>query len=154
MLRTDGLSAFLSTLNLASQWLEIYWPQVYPLLDDGDAMARRSALNCFADPMAVVDRVWRLPIVASKHVRYSFRDLEVAQGHAQPAKDEKKPDERAIREALKELPTEELTALEAGITAATAALTAMDARMRADGGPEVAADFGPLSTLLAKLNRL
>jgi type VI secretion system protein ImpA len=155
LLRTDGLGAFLSTLTLASQWLETYWPQVYPLLDDGDAMARRSALNCFADPMAVVDRVWRLPIVASKHHgRFSYRDLEVAQGHVQPAKDEKKPDERAIREALKELPIEELTALEAGITAATGALTAMDARMRADGGPDVAPDFGPLSTILAKLNRL
>ena len=155
LLRTDGLGAFLGTLTMASQWLETYWPQVYPLLDEGDAMARRSALNCFADPMAVVDRVWRLPIVASKqHGRFSLRDLEVAQGHVQPGKDEKRPDERAIREALKEIPSEELTALEQDITAATAALTAMDARMRAEGGPDVAPDFGPLSTQLAKLNRL
>ena len=155
LLRTDGLAPFLMTLTTASQWLDMYWPQVHPLLDEGDAMARRSALNCFADPMAVVDRVWRLPLVSSRlHGRFSLRDLEVAQGHVQPAKSEKMPDERAIREALKEIPTEELTALEQGVTAATAALSAMDARMRAEGGPDVAPDFGPLSTLLAKLNRV
>jgi type VI secretion system protein ImpA len=155
LLRTDGLAAFLKTVSTASQWLDTYWPQVYPLLDEGDAMARRSALNCFADPMAVVDRVWRLPLVSSRqHGRFSLRDLEVAQGHVQPAKNEKVPDERGIREALKELPTEELTALEQGVTVATAALSAMDARMRAEGGPDVAPDFGPLSTLLAKLNRV
>jgi len=155
LLRTDGLAAFTRTLTTASQWLETYWPQVYPLLDEGDAMARRSALNCFADPMAVVDRVWRLPLVSSRqHGRFSLRDLEVAQGHVQPAKNEKMPDERAFREALKEIPTEELTAGEQHVTAAMAALNAMDARMRAEGGPDVAPDFGPLSTHLAKLTRV
>jgi type VI secretion system protein ImpA len=155
LLRTDGLPAFVKTLTTASQWLETYWPSVYPLLDEGDAMARRSALNCFADPMAVVDRVWRLPLVSSRqHGRFSLRDLEVAQGHVQPAKNEKTPDERAFREALKEIPTEELTALERTVTAALAALNAMDARMRGEGGPDVAPDFGPLSTQLAKLNRV
>ena len=155
LLRTDGLPAFVKTLTLASQWLETYWPNVYPLLDEGDAMARRSALNCFADPMAVVDRVWRLPLVSSRqHGRFSLRDLDVAQGHVQPAKNEKAPDARAFREALKEIPTEELTTLEQSVTAALAALNAMDARMRGEGGPDVAPDFGPLSTQLAKLNRV
>lgn len=155
VLRTDGLAAFTSTLTTAAQWLEIYWPAVYPLLDEGDAMARRSALNCFADPMAVVDRVWRLPLVSSRqHGRFSLRDLEVAQGHIQPAKSEKVPDERAFREALKEIPTEELTALERSVTQAIAALNAMDTRMRAESGPDVAPDFGPLSTQLAKLSRV
>lgn len=155
LLRTDGLHAFVNTLTTASQWLETYWPSVYPLLDEGDAMARRSALNCFADPMAVVDRVWRLPIVSSRqHGRFSLRDAEVAQGHVQPAKNEKVPDERGFREALKEIPTEELAAGEQSVTAALAALNAMDAHMRAQGGPDVAPDFGPLTTQLAKLSRI
>ncbi len=155
LLRTDGLHAFVNTLTTASQWLETYWPSVYPLLDEGDAMARRSALNCFADPMAVVDRVWRLPIVSSRqHGRFSLRDAEVAQGHVQPAKNEKVPDERGFREALKEIPTEELAAGEQSVTAALAALNAMDAHMRAEGGPDVAPDFGPLTTQLAKLSRI
>lgn len=154
-LRTDGLPAFTKTLTTAAQWLETYWPQLYPPLDEGDAMARRNALNCFADPMAVVDRVWRLPIVASRqHGRFSLRDIDIASGQTQPAANENRPDERAIREALKEIPAEELTGLQQQLTAATAALGSIDARMRAEGGPEVAPDFGPLTTQLAKLNRV
>ena len=154
-LRTDGIAAFTKTLTTASQWLETFWPQVYPLLDDGDAIGRRNALNCFADPMAVVDRVWRLPIVTSRqHGRFSLRDIDIASGQAQPAANESRPDERAIREALKEIPTEELTVLQQHVTGATAALSSIDARMRAEGGPEVAPDFGPLTTQLAKLNRV
>jgi type VI secretion system protein ImpA len=154
-LRTDGLPAFTRTLTTASQWLETYWPQLYPLLDDGDAIGRRNALNCFADPMAVVDRVWRLPIVTSRqHGRFSLRDIDIAGGQAQPTANENRPDDRALKEALKEIPVEELTALQQHVTAAAAALSAIDARMRAEGGPEVAPDFGPLTTQLAKLNRV
>ena len=113
LLRTDGLPAFAQVLTTASQWLETYWPQVYPLLDE-DAIARRNALNCFADPMAVVDRVWRLPLVASRqHGRFSLRDIEIARGQAAPGPLEARPDEAAIREAFAEMSLEELTALDA-----------------------------------------
>ena len=103
LLRTDGLSGFTQTLTAASQWLETYWPQVYPLLGE-DAIARRNALNCFADPMAVVDRVWRLPLVVSRqHGRYSLRDIEMARGQAVPGPLEAKPDEVAMS-AFAEMP--------------------------------------------------
>ena len=154
-LRTDGLTAFAQTLTVAAHWLETYWPQVYPLLDDGDAMARRNALNCFADPMAVVDRVWRSPLVASRqHGRFSLRDIDIASGQIQPGASETRPEERAIQEAFKEVPTEELTASEQSVVAALAALNAIDARMRGEGGPDVAPDFGPLTTQFAKLHRV
>jgi type VI secretion system protein ImpA len=154
LLRTDGLPAFATVLTTASQWLENYWPQVFPALDE-DAIARRNALNCFADPMAVVDRVWRLPLVASRqHGRYSLRDIEIARGQAAPGPLESKPDEAAILDAFKELSLEDLTALDASVTAASAALTSIDAKMRSEGGPEVAPDFGPLVTHFAKLNRV
>jgi type VI secretion system protein ImpA len=153
LLRTDGLVAFNQTLTAAAQWIESYWPQVYPLVDE-DAIARRNALNCFADPMAVVDRVWRLPIVQSRqHGRFSIRDIDIAGGHAPPGP-EGRPDEAAIREAFKEMPIEDLIALDESVTAATAALNSIDARMRGEGGPEVAPDFAPLVTQLAKLSRV
>jgi type VI secretion system protein ImpA len=154
MLRTDGLPEFARVLTTASQWLESYWPQVYPLLDE-DAIARRNALNCFADPMAVVDRIWRLPLVASRqHGRFSLRDIEIARGQAPPGKDESRPEEAAIQNAFKELAVEDLTALDESVTAASAALTSIDARMRSEGGPEVAPDFGPLVTQFAKLGKV
>ncbi len=153
-LRTEGLPAFAGVLTTASQWLETYWPQVYPALDE-DAIARRNALNCFADPMAVVDRIWRLPLVTSRqHGRYSLRDIEIARGQATPGPLENKPDEAAISNAFQELTLEDLTALDASVTAGSAALTSIDARMRSEGGPEVAPDFGSLVTQFAKLGRV
>ena len=34
VLRTEGLPSFAAVLTTASNWLETYWPQVYPLLDE------------------------------------------------------------------------------------------------------------------------
>jgi len=154
VLRTDGLPAFNQTLTTAAQWLDSYWPQLYPPLDE-DALERRNALNCFADPMAVVDRVWRLPLVVSRqHGRYSLRDIDIARGQAVPGPLEAKPEDASIRLAFKELPLEELTAVERSMTEGMTALNRIDARMRSEGGPEMAPDFGPLLTHLAKLAKV
>lgn len=154
LLRTDGLPQFAQVLSAASQWIETYWAQVYPLIDE-DAIARRNALNCFADPMAVVDRIWRLPLVVSRqHGRFSLRDIDIAGGQASPGPTEARPDEHAIRQAFGEMPIDELSALDQSAAGAIAALNSIDSRMRGEGGPDVAPDFGPLSTQFAKLNRL
>src|SRR5437868_4583757 len=72
LLRTDGVPAFAATLNVAMQWLETYWAQVYPLVDE-DAILRRNALNNFADPMAMVDRLRRTALVSSRqHGKFSL----------------------------------------------------------------------------------
>jgi type VI secretion system protein ImpA len=154
LLRTDGLPAFMHVLTIASRWLESYWATVYPLVDE-DAIARRNALNCLADPMAVVDRLWRLPLVISrKHGRFSLRDIEIARGQISPGAAEGKQDESAIPEAFGELPLDELKALDAGVADAMAALNSIDARMREAGGSEIAPDFGPLLTQFAKLKHV
>jgi len=153
VLRTEGLPSFTKVLTTASAWLEAFWPQLYPLLDE-DAVARRNALNCLADPMAVIDRVWRLPLVESRqHGRFGLRDIEMARGQVPPGALEGKPDEGAILAAFAELPTEDLTRLDQSVANGMAALNAIDARMRSEGGPDVAPDFAPLSTQFAKMNR-
>jgi type VI secretion system protein ImpA len=83
-----------------------------------------------------------------------LRDIEIARGQANPGPLEAKPEEAAILNAFGELPLEELTALDASVTAGSAALTSIDAKMRGEGGPEVAPDFGPLVTQFAKLARV
>ena len=154
LLRTDGLPAFVQALTTASAWLETYWGQVYPLVDE-DAIARRNALNCFADPMAVVDRVWRLPLVTSRqHGRFSLRDIDIAAGVVSAGPSEKRPDDKAISAAFEEMPLEELTALDQSRATAALALKSIDARMRSEGGPEVAPDFDPLLAQLVKLERI
>jgi type VI secretion system protein ImpA len=154
LLRTDGIPSFFETLKVASHWIENFWPQVYPLIDE-DAIARRNALNCLADPMAVVERFRRVPIVESRqHGKYSLRDIDLATGQLQPGKDEVKPDEAPMNAALSEMPLEELTALQQGTADAMAALNSIDGKLRSEGGPEVAPTFDALSTQLVKLNRL
>ena len=151
MLRTDGLPAFCETLSVGSAWLENYWPEVYPRVDE-DAVARRNVLNCFADPMAVVDRVWRMPLVASRqHGRFGLREVDLATGFAPPGKDEVKPDEKLIRAAFAEMPLDELTGLEASVSNGIAALNTIDGKMRSEGGPDVAPDFDALTANFVRM---
>ena len=101
LLRTDGLPAFSETLNVASQWLETYWSQTYPLVDE-DAMLRRNALNCFADPMAVVDGMRRVPLVSSRqHGTFSLRDIDIATHQLSPGEGDaqvgREPDQCGVR---------------------------------------------------------
>jgi type VI secretion system protein ImpA len=154
VLRTDGLPAFAIVLSTASHWLEAYWPAVYPLLDE-DAIARRNALNCLADPMAVVDRVWRLPLIDSRqHGRISLRDIDISRGQASAGPAEEKADPAALRDAFAAIALEDLTTLERCVADGVAALNSIDARMRGEGGPDVAPDFAALSTHFAKVAKL
>src|SRR4051794_2243767 len=75
LLRTDGLLPILETLRVAGHWVDQYPGEVYPLVDE-DGIGRRSALNCFADPIAVLDTLRRLPIVNSRmHGTFTLRDI-------------------------------------------------------------------------------
>jgi type VI secretion system protein ImpA len=153
-LRTDGLIAFNQTLTVAAKWLDAYWVPLYPVIDE-DALARRSALNCFADLMAVVDRLRRLPLVTSRqHGIFSLRDMDLASGQIAPGANESRPDEAAMNAAFAEIPEGQLTALHESVTAAVDSLKAIDEKMRSEGGPEMAPSFGPLSSQYSKLLRL
>ena len=119
LLRTDGVPAFSETLNVASQWLETYWAQVYPLVDE-DAIARRNALNCFADPMAVVDALRRSPLVSSRQhgtlqpPRHRHRDA----GRWRRPTADTRVDEKQVSAAFGAMPLEELTGLHDSVAGA------------------------------------
>ena len=154
LLRTDGLSAFNETLRVASHWLEAYWAETYPRVDE-DAIVRRSALNCFADQMAVIDGVRRAPLVNDRRIgRFSLRDIEIATGVIAPADGEPKADTAQINAAFAAMPLDELTALGQSVTGASAALKSIDARMRSDAGSEAAPNFEILIAQLARVDRV
>lgn len=154
LLRTDGLPAFAATLDIAAQWLARYWTHTHPVLDD-DAILRRNALNCFADPMAVVDGIRRLPLVSSRqHGTFSLRDLDVAAGQVAPAEGEERPDQRQIDAALAATPLERLRHLRTSAADGLAALQRIDAAMRAAGGAGAAPAFDLLSAQLTRIDRL
>lgn len=154
LLRTDGLPAFAETLAVASEWLASYWTELYPQIDE-DAILRRNALNCFADQIAVVDGLRRLPLVSNRQFgTFSLRDLEIASGQVQPSNGEPRPDEARITAAFAAMPLDELVLIQQSAAGALAALRRVDAVMREGGGPGAAPDFDPLLAQLTRIDRL
>jgi type VI secretion system protein ImpA len=154
LLRTDGLLAFAQTVQIASEWLETHWEQIFPPVD-GDAVLRRSALNCFADPIAVIDGVRRAPLVSSRqHGTFSLRDIEMATGLATAGKGDQPPDNARVTAAFAELPLEDLSGLQDGVGGAARSLKAIDAKMRAEVGTEAAPTFELLSAQLGRIDRI
>jgi type VI secretion system protein ImpA len=152
LLRTDGLLPFLDTLGVASRWLAAHWAEVYPLIDE-DAIVRRNALSGFADPHAVLDALRRAPLVSSRqHGRFSFRDIEIATGQAQPADGEAAPDGRLIDSAFASVPLDSLVAVQQGLAGSIVALKDVDARMRSAGGSEAAPEIERLRTQLERMD--
>ncbi len=154
LLRTDGLPAFAGTLTIASAWLESYWNETYPRIDE-DAILRRNALNCFADPMAVIDGLRRLPLANNRqHGSFSLRDIEMATGLVPPDGDAPVPDEGRINAAFAAMPREALEQLQESVGRAQAAATRITAKMRDDGGRDAAPSFDPLASQLAKIDKV
>jgi type VI secretion system protein ImpA len=152
VLRTDGLPAFAQTLTIASRWLELYWRETYPRIDE-DGIFRRNALNYFADPIAIVDGVRRAPLVASaQHGTYSLRDIEMAAGLV-PADGKAPPEQARVDAAMAAASREEMTRLQESVAAGLKALTTIDTRMTEDG-VNAPPSFQPLSSQLAKIDRL
>jgi type VI secretion system protein ImpA len=155
LLRTDGIPAFLQTLPVASHWLEAHWAETFPRLDEGDALLRRNALNCFADPMAVIDGLRRLPLVSSRqHGTFSLRDIEVATGQQPPRPGEAAPDQVQIDAAFAAMPIEELTELDQSVSAALTAARQIDVAMGTNAGPDAVPTLDGLTAPLGRLDRV
>ena len=153
VLRTDGFSAFAETLTTAAKGLEMYWNPVFPVVSE-DAILRRNALNCFADPMGVVDGLRRLPLVTSRiHGTYSLRDIDIATGQISAKEGDSQPTEDQINGAFGAMAIEDLTALHGSAAAAVAALKSIDGQMREAAGSDATPQFDGLSSQLVKIER-
>jgi type VI secretion system protein ImpA len=153
LLRTDGVPAFAQTLNVASKWLETHWSQTYPLVDE-DAIPRRSALNCFADPMAVVDALRRVPLVKSRqHGTFSLRDIDIATHQLLPGEGDRQVDENQVNAAFASMPIAELAQVQESVVGAVASLNKIDATMREAAGSEATPSFDLLATQLGRMSQ-
>jgi type VI secretion system protein ImpA len=151
-LRTDGIPAFSETLGIASHWLAVYPTQVYPLVDE-DALLRKNALNCFADAVAVIDGLRRMPLVRHpQHGRVSIRDVDLVTGDIQPAGTEAKPDAAQLDAAFDGTALDELTTLQATIDSALSAIRGIDTAMRGANGDSFAPSFDSLAAQFKKMS--
>ena len=152
LLRTDGIAAFLATLEVAAGWLEDYWDSVHPGLDE-DGIFRRNALSCFADRIAIIDAVRRAPLVANHQLgAYSLRDHELAQGTLQPTEaDGPVAGAAQIAAAFAAMDAAALAALVAQVEAALVALRRIDAKTREAIGVEGTPDLQPLAQPLQRI---
>ena len=144
-IRLDPLPEVLRIFPLVETWLSRYWETVYPLIDD-DAIMRRNALTLFADRVAIVDALRRMPLVSDQRFgSFCVRDLDIASGvlvQKEPGATKVSAD--LIRAALTAADPRVLRELSGCVTAAASALQSVETTMltRAGGSamvPELSA---------------
>jgi type VI secretion system protein ImpA len=153
VLRLEGLEALTVTLEAAAGWLETYWDSVYPRLD-GDFAARCNALSGFADRMAIVDAVRRQPFLTHQGLgSCTYRDIEIAHGAVSPEASEEPIDPAVVLGLIQSVPLEDLTARQATLSRAGAALQALEERMVKATEARMVPDLAPLATLFDKMRQ-
>ncbi|MHB8727323.1 MAG: type VI secretion system protein TssA [Casimicrobiaceae bacterium] len=152
-LRLAGLQPFVDSLGVAAHWLEDHFDDVFPRIDD-DAVLRKNALNYFADRMAVIDALRRVPLVSHRQLgSFSLRHVAIAAGQQAPSDEDagSTPTEALINGAFAAAPPEDLVQVVASIDAGLSALKAIESVMVAKQGVQAAPDTEPLSEVLARM---
>ena len=155
-LRLDGLQFFTDALGVAARWLEEYFDLVYPRVDS-DAVLRKNALGYFADRMAVVDALRRVPLVSNRQFgTFNLRQIEIASGNLKPGAEDgaEPPTPAQIEGAFLAAPQEDLVALAATLAAASASLGAIETAMVARHGVQAAPNMKPLTQALARMHEI
>jgi len=155
-LRLEGLQPLVDSLGVASRWLENYFDDVYPRIDD-DAVRRKNALNCFADRMAVIDALRRVPLVSNRQLgSFSLRHMEIAAGRLAPGEEEagSPPTDALINGAFSAAPQEDLGQLVTSIDAGLAALKGIELAMVSKQGVQAAPDTKPLSEVMGRMREI
>jgi type VI secretion system protein ImpA len=155
VLRIDGLGGFCQVLQVAPQWLEGFWEQVYPGPDE-DGIFRRNALSCLADRIAIVDALRRAALVSNRQLgTYSLRDIELSSGALQPAEADIAIAQPAqIAAAFAATPPAALADLVAVVSAALQAVKRIDLKMREAAGTEAVPELQPLTMQLQRVDKV
>jgi type VI secretion system protein ImpA len=134
-LRSDPLPDVLRVIVLAGTWLDRYWAEVYPRLDE-DAIARRNALMFFADRLGIIDPLRRAAVVKDARLgSFCVRDFEIANSLLAPTDPEAKPvSNDVIKSALTAAEPRSITELSDLAMAAAKALQRIEAVMLERGG--------------------
>jgi type VI secretion system protein ImpA len=150
---TGKLPEVLQIFPLIQQWLEHYWEEVYPRIDS-DAIMRKNALSDFADRVAVVDGLRRLPLLSHPQLgAFSLRDIDIITGKlANPDPENQPRSENELDAALKNSDARALAHISSLAAKARVSLEASQEIMRVRGGNSSASP--QLEALFAQLTRI
>jgi type VI secretion system protein ImpA len=154
-LRTGTLADALSIFPIIDIWLTSHWDDVYPKVDE-DAIARRNALNCFADRVAILDPLRRLPLLSHPRVGpLSLRDIDIALGmQPNPDPDREPRQESEVTAALADADVTQLLQLGESVAKAERALDSIQQCARTRAGESAIPDFERLIAQLARIRKL
>jgi type VI secretion system protein ImpA len=149
------LNDVLSIFPLIDQWLTTHWDDIHPKVDE-DAIARRNALNCFADRVAITDPLRRLPLLEHPQVgALSLRDIDIAMGvQPNPDPDREPRQESEITAALMGADAAKVLQLNETIAKAERALASIQDCARTHAGAAAVPDFDRLVAQLARIQKL
>jgi type VI secretion system protein ImpA len=155
-LRLDGIQAFTDALSVAARWLDTFFDPVYPRVDS-DAVLRKNALGYFADRMAVVDALRRVPLVSNRQLgTFSLRHIELAAGGLKPGADEgtEAPTESQINGAFSAAPQSDLQQMAATLASGLESLKSIETAMVSTHGVQAAPSMGPLTQTLSRMHEI
>jgi len=128
LLKLEGMHGFGRGLGLTRGFLERYWNQLYPSLDNDGALERRNVLIALSppkidsqDPFQFRRRVMEIPLCDSPQMgRFSFRDIQIVRGEIAVGEEERKKhgDSAVIEAAFQDTPIPFLHALCSGVEGA------------------------------------
>ena len=154
-LRLEGIGPFCAVLAVADRWMTEHWELVFPRVAE-DALLRKNALSCLADPMAIVAHFRRAVMVTQRQFgSVTLRDIELATGQPDSMDEQQgAPDPRRIEAAFAATPGEELEALVAVLSGGTNSLDNIVANMQQRAGPQYAPDFAALAKSLMRMRKV
>jgi len=153
-LRLEGIAPFCALLAVADRWLSEQWELVFPRVAD-DALLRKNALSCLADPIAVVANFRRSAMVTHRQLgSVTLRDIDLATGQTDGTEDQQgAPDPRRIGAVLAATPVVELEALVAVLSNGVNSLDNIVANMQQHAGPQFTPEFGALAKPLIHMRK-
>jgi type VI secretion system protein ImpA len=154
-LRTHTLQEALQLVPVMSAWLERYWNEVYPRLA-ADAVMSANALTAFADRVAVVDPLRRLPLVRHAQLgSFSVRDFEsIAETRAAEGAPGSSLTKEQIQAMLGSADSQELASLNDLAAAAHKALRDTEQIMRERGGAGAVPVLDPLASVVGRIQQI
>jgi type VI secretion system protein ImpA len=156
LLRTDGLDGFLSGLKLISGYVDLFWPDVFPLLDpteNNDPSERVNALGNLTAPfgsdgdtLKVISGLRKAPLLLAPQTgRFTLEHyLSVKEQSAWPSEAGPAPNQALLDAAKKEVGAEGVAAVAATAKEIAAELSAIDAQFKVKAGADQYPSFGLL----------